>query len=207
MKNFDSYYLIERLINFSFIFFVFISFYSCEIFTSREAEKPDQPRSNYEVAITPEILIQNFINSFSDKNTQNYLSCLSDSSFSGKQFTFIPAAGSGLTFPFLIDGWNKKSEEQYFNNLKYKIDANLPITLVISNQQLNPLGDSLFFSGKYFINVPLAESSSSNNFQGEVKFKMIRDSRLLWTIYFWQDIKSSGLPSMPSWSELKGLYY
>jgi hypothetical protein len=37
-----------------------------------------------------------------------------------------------------------------------------------------------------------------------LKFSMIRDSRLIWSIYLWQDIKSTQLPS---WSELKGRLY
>jgi hypothetical protein len=32
----------------------------------------------------------------------------------------------------------------------------------------------------------------------------VRDSRLVWSIYFWRDIKGT---LSPSWSELKGRFY
>jgi hypothetical protein len=183
---------------------IFLFLYGCEVFTSREAELPEQPRSNYQVATSIDLLMQNFTNSLLDKNTQNYLSCFTDSSFSKKKFVFIPSAESISQFPILIQNWNKHNEEHYFNNLCSKLSQDVGITIVFTNISMNPQGDSAFYSANYSLAVPHKDIVSPKFFQGEIKLKLIRDSRLIWTIYSWQDLKNS---SNSSWSELKGYFY
>ncbi len=176
----------------------------CDILTTRTADKPEQPRGNYVVATTSELLIQNLINSFSEKNTQNYLNCLTDSAFSGKSFQFIPSAESVSQFPILLQSWDKQDEEQYLRNLFAKMPEDQPITLSFSETTINLQGDSVFYSAKYFISAPHSEIKNPKIFQGEIRLKLFRDSRLIWTIYNWQDIKNS---TVNSWSELKGYFY
>ncbi len=191
-----------KLSLFAILFAVLI--YGCDLFTTRSAETPNQPRSNYQQAVTPDILVSNLINSLSDKNVENYLSCLSDSSYAQKSFVFSPSSGAQSQFPALSENWGKKNEEQYFNNLKAKVSQNLPITLTLSNVSESPQGDSLIYTASYFLNVPTTDSNFPQNYQGALRFDMIRDSRSIWSIYYWQDNKNSGLPS---WSELKGRTY
>jgi hypothetical protein len=186
------------LILFSFVFF------SCELFTTRNAEEPVQPRSNFQPAVEPSILIQNLIYSFADKNVENYLACLTDSTHSEKAFSFSPSGGASAQFPELADKWGIKNEEQYFNNVKVRVPVDIPITLSFSGSQENPLGDSLIFTSSYSINIPHNDSDIPMNYQGELRFHLIRDNTSIWRIYFWQDIKSS---DVPSWSELKGRFY
>ncbi len=176
----------------------------CDIFNARDAEPPDQPRSNFQSAVTPELLIENLKNSLKDKNIENYLACFADTSFTDKKFQFSPSSGALSQFPFLSDNWGKKNEEQYFNNMKTKIDQNLPITLTLSNPVTTPQGDSLFYTASYFLNVPHNDPSIPTSFEGELKFDMVRDSRSVWIIYYWQDIRSG---NTASWSELKGRFY
>ncbi|MBA4251375.1 MAG: hypothetical protein C0425_08920 [Chlorobiaceae bacterium] len=179
-------------------------FYGCDIFTTREAEKPEQPRSNFELATTPNIVINNFVNSLKDKNTQNYLACLTDSSFSGVSFNFFPSAASVSKYPSLNENFGRKQEEQYLTNVLNKIPTEQVISLVLSDASLNQLGDSVVYSAKYFLSVPHNDISAPKTFQGELRFKIIRDSRTIWAISSWQDIKNSNLPS---WSDLKGIFY
>lgn len=185
-----------------FLFFLIISFSGCDLFNTRTPERPDQPRSNYKSAVTPEILLENFTNSLSEKNVQNYLNCFSDSSFSGKEYQFIPSAGSSSLYPVLLDGWSKKNEEQYFNNLISRISQDLPITLTRNNENSTIFGDSIVYTASYFLVVP-HNDDIPKNYEGELQFNLIRDSRQVWTISLWQDIKSS---ETSSWSELKGFY-
>lgn len=178
---------------------------SCDLFTTRDAEPPQQPRSDYQTAFTPEILISNFINSLKDKDIENYLSSLSDSSFTNKIFSFSPSSEALSQFPALGDNWNKKNESQYLNNLKIKIPDELPITLILSNSSSSVHGDSITYVASYSLNVPLNETTIPTNYQGELIFELVRDLvRSVWSIYFWQDIKRS---DSPSWSELKGRFY
>ncbi len=176
----------------------------CDLFTTRSAETPNQPRSNYQQAVTPDILISNFINSLQDKSVENYLSCLSDPSYSQKVFVFSPSSSALSQFPALSEDWGKKNEEQYFNNLIAKVPQSLPITLTLSNASESPQGDSLIYTASYNLSVPTTDPNFPQNYQGALRFNMIRDSRSIWSIYFWQDTKNSDLPS---WSELKGRTY
>ncbi|MFA6025976.1 MAG: hypothetical protein WC727_05995 [Ignavibacteriaceae bacterium] len=185
------------------LFILMFFFNGCDLFNARTPERPEQPRSNYEVAVSPEILLQNFTNSLSEKNVQNYLNCFSDSSFSGKEFQFIPSAGSSSLYPVLLEGWSKKNEEQYFNNLISHIAKDLPITFTKNNENSSFSGDnSIVYTASYFLVVP-HNDEISKNFEGELQFNLIRDSRQVWTIYLWRDIKST---QNASWSELKGFY-
>ncbi|HAB53789.1 MAG: hypothetical protein A2315_04395 [Ignavibacteria bacterium RIFOXYB2_FULL_35_12] len=181
---------------------IFIS--SCDLFTTRDAQPPEKPRSDYQTAFTPEILISNFINSLRDKDTENYLSCLSDPAFTDKIFAFLPSSEALAQFPALGNNWNKSNESQYMNNLKVKIPDELPITLILSNSSSSVHGDSITFVASYSLNVPLNETTIPTNYQGELIFELVRDSRFVWSIYFWQDIKRI---DSPSWSELKGRFY
>lgn len=177
---------------------------SCDLFTTRDAEPPQKPRSDYQTAFTPEILISNLINALKDKDTENYLSCLSDSSFTNKIFAFSPSSEALSQFPALGDNWNKRNEAQYISNLKIKVPDELPITLALSNSSSSLHGDSITFVASYSLNVPLNDASIPTNYQGELIFELVRDSRFVWTIYFWRDIKRN---DSPSWSELKGRLY
>jgi hypothetical protein len=176
----------------------------CDLFETREAELPDQPRSNFQSAVTPQILIQNLIYSLQDKNVENYLACFSDPSFTDMDYKFSPSSGASSQFPSLASDWSRNDEEQYFNNMKSKIPDNLPVTLILSNTVSSPQGDSLLYSASYSLNVPHNDANIPRDYQGDLQFSMIRDSRSVWAIYYWQDSKNSDLPS---WSELKGRFY
>ncbi|MHC1737035.1 MAG: hypothetical protein AB9882_03370 [Ignavibacteriaceae bacterium] len=178
--------------------------YGCELFTARNPEPPNEPRSNFQPALSSEIVLKNLVNSLSDKNTQNYLSCLTGSSFSKLNYSFIPSAEAISKFPIFSEDWNLLNEEQYLNNIIAKMPEDIPITLSFQDTLRTIQGDSVFYSAKYSLSVPHNDVNIPNNFQGELKFKLIRDSQNIWSIFFWQDIKTS---ANPSWSELKGVFY
>lgn len=178
-------------------------FSGCELFTTRDPELPDQGRSNFQIATEPEIVIENLKNSFSDKNVQNYVACLIDSSFSSRRFLFQPSGEVISQYQFLADGWDVSDERRYFSSVIASVNPDFPLTLTLSNESYSRTGDTVVYSASYFINLPINEPES-NNYQGNLRFNLVNDSRSIWSIYFWQDIK---LPDFQSWSELKGKYY
>ena len=175
----------------------------CELFTTRDPQLPDQGRSNFQIATEPEIVIENLKNSFSDKNVQNYVACLIDSSFSSRRFLFQPSGEVISQYQFLADGWDVSDEQRYFSSVIASVNTDFPITLTFSNESYSRTGDSVVYSASYFINLPVNEPQSAN-YQGNLRFNLVNDSRSIWAIYYWQDIK---LPDFQSWSELKGKYY
>jgi len=178
-------------------------FSSCDMFSTRPSEEPESPRTNYNIATTPEILIQNLKDSFRDKVPENYMSCFIDSSFSGKRFTFLPSAESTSKYSFLLN-WSIEGERSYFINLINTVTKNSPIILTLEKEEKNFSPDSTNYSAQYSISVPETDDQKAKYYQGNLRFTMIRDNRLQWVIYRWEDIKDE---DFLSWSELKGRYY
>lgn len=185
-----------------FFFLIFFSFLfiGCDIFNVRDAEDPDLPPSNYLPPAFPDDLISNFINSFLDKDVNNYTASFSDKNFTDKIFQFVPSSGAVSQFPLFVD-WDKTNEGQYFQNMILKVRENSQITLELTEISRNNFGDSLFYTASYTLTIPFTDAEFPENYQGVLTFKMVRDSRSIWSIYFWQDNKST---NQPSWSELKG---
>lgn len=176
---------------------------ACDLFLTREAEEPDQGKSNFQNAFEPEIVIENLKNSFTDKNVQDYLSCFVDTSFSGRRFLFQPSSEVISQYQFLAEGWNIQDEQRYFNSVTASIPTDFPILLSFSDESYSRSGDTVIYSATYLINLPINQPESSI-YQGNLQFYMTNDALSVWVIYYWQDIK---LPNIPSWSELKGKYY
>lgn len=191
------------MFRFCIIIVLTFSFFGCDIFNTREAESPDSPRENFLPPTSTEILLTNFINSLSDKSVESYVNCLTDSVFYNGSFTFSPSSGAALQFPALSDNWNKKNEEKYITDL-FRSAINQEISLTFSNSNTTPYGDSTVFTSTYNLSVSFNDPAIPKNYQGELRYTFVRDSRSYWSIVYWQDSKNSDLPS---WSELKGRFY
>ena len=69
-------------------------------FATREPEPPKNSGSRYIPPFSAEIVLENMRNAISDRNTENYLRCFSDSTRTGERFRFEPdAATSNATNP------------------------------------------------------------------------------------------------------------
>jgi len=182
-----------------------LSFAGCDLFTTRNAENPDQTRSNFQPPVEPAVVIDNLKNSLSDKNVQNYISCFVDTLFSERSFNFSASSDALTRFDIFLS-WGLNEERRYFNSIANKVTVDFPISLTLSNQNYSSLsGDSLIYSATYLINLPVSTGDQfPQNYGGNLQFNMLRDSRQEWVIYFWKDTKSE---TLPSWSELKGSSY
>lgn len=177
---------------------------SCDIFETRDAESPDQSRSNFQPATSPEILIQNLIDSFADKNVVNYQNSFV-TGLSNRVFTFVPSSTALSRFQNLWQTWNIDAEVQYFNNMKTSVPDELPVLLSglsLSPESFSIFGDSLKYNSEYFISVPQINSEPLI-FQGNLELSMINVSTV-WLVYFWKD---NAIEDNPSWSDLKGSVY
>ncbi|MDO8548939.1 MAG: hypothetical protein Q7S39_02150 [Ignavibacteria bacterium] len=185
-----------------FISAILLILYGCDIFSTRDAEEPTQPRSNLPQAFERETLISNFVLSHENRSLFDYLNSFSDSLFTGKKFTFIASSKAASQYPALNDNWDLRSEENYFRNI-IAASQDVPITLILSNSNFSQQGDSLIYTASYSITVPFTNSGIPQNYQGNLIFHIFLDNSLVWRIFFWQDFKSGDLPS---WSELKGRF-
>ena len=186
------------------IILLLFSAISCDIFETRDPEPPDQSRSNYQPATSPEILIQNLIDSFADKDVVNYQNTFV-TGLSNRVFTFVPSSTALSRFQNLWPTWNIDAEVQYFNNMKTSVPDDLPVLLSglsLSPESFSIFGDSLKYNSEYFISVPQINSEPLI-FQGNLELSMINVSTV-WLVYFWKD---NAIEDNPSWSDLKGSVY
>lgn len=186
-----------------FLLFIILSITACDLFTTRDAEKPDEGRSNFQPAVSREILIENLVNSLSDKNVQNYIACFVDTFFASRSYVFSPSSEAISLYQIFLQGWGLDEEQRYFTSMVSKVSKDFPITLSLSDDNFSSVsGDTSIYSATYFLNVPFSsEDPTPKNYSGSLQFNMMRDSRSEWVIYFWKDTKSQ---TLPSWSELKG---
>jgi hypothetical protein len=186
---------------YSFLLLFALLFYGCDLFQTRSAQTPNQPRTNYQPPATPDDLITNFKNSIVDLNVQNYMDSFPDSNYTNMKFQFYPSNQAVAQYPVLSGHWSLQKEEQFFNNLITKVKSDAQITISLNEISESTLGDSVLYTASYALNIPFSDSNLPQDYQGDLTFKMIRDSRSVWVIYYWQDNKST---EVPSWSELKG---
>lgn len=179
---------------------------SCDLFSTRDAERPDTGRSNFQPPVQSDIVLENLTNSLSDKNKDNYLSCFVDTLFAKKSFNFSASSEAAANYQIFLQGWGINEEKDYIANLFNSTPKDLSVQLTLTDPITSNLGaDSLLFTANYFLNVPIATGeSSSSNYSGNLQFKMLRDNRSYWVIYYWKDTKSQ---TLPSWSDLKGNFY
>jgi len=189
-----------------FIFLISISIVSCDLFSTRDGEKPNESKSNFQPPVEKEIVIENLKNSLKDKDAENYISCFVDTLLAQKKFSFSASSEAAAIYQIFLQGWGINEEQRYIKSVFNKVPKEFPITLTLSEESYTNLsGDSLIYSASYFLNIPaLSGDSGTSNYSGNLQFNMLRNSRALWVIYYWKDTKSQ---SLPSWSELKGSFY
>ena len=102
-----------------FLFAVmFLLFSGCDsIFGTRDAEDPkdDVARSLWLQPTTPEIVLVNMSNAFLERNSDNYMRCLTDPSTSGRNFLYIPDQETAISNPGSFTEWGLEEERLYIN--------------------------------------------------------------------------------------------
>ncbi len=185
---------------------ILLSLTGCDLFTTRVGEEPNQIKSNWKPPVEPADVIKNLENSLADKNVENYIDCFVDTIFADQFYNFSASSEAQSLYQIFIQGWGLNEERRYFSSIINKVPTDFPISLTLADQNYSSLsGDSSIYSATYTINLPVQSGDPfPQNYEGSLEFKMLRDSRSWWVIYFWKDTKSQ---SLPSWSELKGSSY
>ena len=173
---------------------------SCNLFKTRTPQEPTQSSSNRIPPTDPEIVLQNMIDAFHDKNTENYLY-----SFSSVSFSFEATANAQRNFGTTFSTWDKSSEHDYFTTLMSHVQQNSTVILKFDSINVVPIGaDSSQGDTYYGLTVPLAESNITKNFKGRAQFIFARDQSGDWSIRRWLDIGLNASDS--TWSDLKGAF-
>jgi hypothetical protein len=179
---------------------LYLGLCSCNLFKTRTSQEPTQSSSNRIPPNDPEIVLQNMIDAFRDKNKVNYLYSFSDASF-----VFEATAIAQKTYGSVFLSWDKKSEGDYFDRVMSKLQQNSAVTLKFDSISIVPIAaDSSQGDTYYNLTVPFAETIVAKNFKGRAQFMFARDQSGDWSISQWLDI---GLNTSDStWSDLKGTF-
>lgn len=179
------------------------SIVSCDLLTTRDAEKPETGRSSNVIATTPEQLFENIKNSFSEKIEKDYINNFVDSSFLSVPYTFTPSSEAIFKYNVLTE-WSLEAELTYFRNLVNVIDKNKNIIVVLEFVQSSIEGNGENHSFDYLISLPVIDESTSSLYKGNAFFRIKQDANNQWVITDWIDTSTG---EEPTWSELKGRFY
>ncbi|HEY9188394.1 MAG TPA: hypothetical protein VIR55_10895 [Ignavibacteria bacterium] len=184
------------------LIYIFISFFltSCNLFEPRDAEDPTIEKSNFKPPTTPDIVIENLINSISEKNSINYTQCFGGPNL---EFFFLPANEVKSTYYSIFSEWTINSEKSYFDNLVIQTSKDAASNLVLSNQIQQSSSDSVIFSANYTLNFQHSTAGVPQLAAGNLQFIIKRDKNNNWYITRWMDFK---LQNQFSWSELKARF-
>ena len=187
-------------------------FIGCDsIFSTREPELPkdDVARSLWQQPTSPGIVLENLKNAFLERNEENYLRSLTDSTSSNRVFVYIPDQGSAAKFPGIFNGWGLNEERVYINLLFS--ESSLPVGVLSSLEftrfeEPSIPSDSALFEEIYELDLEHTLKNVPTKMMGIAKFRMARSSDGSWSIYRWEDItfsSESDTLNLPTWSELK----
>lgn len=181
---------------------------ACELFTTRNPEEPDTGKGSFVPPTSPQLVIDNLLNSIKEKNPENYIACLSDSSsFGGSGFVFYPAADALARYPGLFNDWNLQSERRWLVSLfsiMLKETAPLLIFKKPSFEVITP--DSAVYLADYTLTANHQTASLAKEFSGRLVFTITPRTNGLWSITRWTD-SSLDTDSLDSWSVMKARFF
>jgi hypothetical protein len=188
----------------SIIFLLSIS--ACNLFSTRQPEKPNSETGNFVPATNPNLVITNLENSISDLNVDNFIQCLSDSSRKDVRFfEFIPSADAMSVYASLFHNWDILSERRAFTNLIIQSSLSQKPLLTLNDKHFDILlPDSAVFSSNYSLSVLFEGETSVDIYSGIMQLTMTPEPNGLWSIVRWIDV-SDGADSTKSWSYLKAI--
>lgn len=172
-------------------------------FETRTPEPPKGQKSNWMPPTSANIVITNMEFAIRERNSLNYLRCLSDSLGTGKRFRFNADPLVSKNYPTLFSGWTKGNEETYINQLFVSYlpkDSTSQIQLVF--QRENVFQDSTIFLYNYKLKLghTFASDQCPRLVEGQAEFRLIRDELGEWSIYYWADYR---IGKKETWSQIK----
>lgn len=184
------------------IIFCSIFLSSCDLFETREAQKPNISSDNFPPATTPEVLISNFLQAYRAKDENAYARCFYSASTGLQKYIYYPASGARESYPVFTDEWGIEQEVRFFRNMISRVAEGSSVSITISDSSSVNYGDSLRFTARYSVLIP--EQGQSSSFTGQLEMKLAVDERLTWTIISWLDFRTG---VYLTWSDMKGFYY
>ena len=177
-----------------------VLFGGCGLFGLRDVETPTEPRSTFVPPTTPDIVLSNLSNAIIDKDINNYLQCIVDTSTTTKRFSYSADISSQIQYP-VFQNWQTVNEKNYFYNLLSLTSAQSTSLLFFSNVTTNTYSDSAIYDMEYLLRFDHQKTNVAKTLTGKLRFIMVVNSKNLWAISRWIDFKA--VDSDTTWSVLK----
>jgi len=178
-----------------------ILFSSCDIFSTREPEEPNDNASLLLSQNSEDNLLSNFISALKGLNSVNYLNTLADNSNSEDNFTFSPTGVINQNYTELFNFWSKNDENNFIITLNSKLTEK-KMNIILQNQDWSYQIDSTVLTADYKISL-VHNYNIPKYYEGKLQLVMIKNDNNIWYIKRWLDyIKNDSLDDI-SFSDLK----
>ncbi|MBI3006574.1 MAG: hypothetical protein HYY49_14355 [Ignavibacteriales bacterium] len=176
---------------------------SCDVFLTRDPDPPSESSSSYIPPVIDSLVFVNLANALRETNTLNYLRTFADSSSSGRNFRFEPSTQALSRYGGVFSSWTKHSEQQYFENMKSKLQTgSAPILEFLTLTPQSRQSDSSQYNATYRLTTQHSQANVAKQVRGQSQFFLMTDRSKNWVIWRWVDIAQSSADS--TWSDLKG---
>lgn len=172
----------------------------CGLFGLRDVETPTEPRSTFTPPTTPDIVLSNLSNAIIDKDINNYIQCIVDTSSTAKRFVYTADISSQIQYP-VFQNWQTVNERNYFYNLLSLTNAQSTSLLFVTNVITNTYSDSAIYDMEYLVRFDHQKTNVAKTLTGKLRFIMVVNTKNLWAISRWIDFKA--VDSDTTWSVLK----
>jgi len=182
---------------------LFLGSTGCDLFTTRDPEPPTTGSSNFVPPTSADLVLTNLQNAISERNTENYVRCLTDSLSSPKGFLFIPTSAAVGKYPSAFASWSIASEKSYFAALAAVTPKSATSVLVLSGGFTIISSDSAVYNCDYQLTFQHGIHGVPETVRGNLQFILATDRNSFWSIISWTD---TPIGNDAGWSELKGRF-
>lgn len=175
-------------------------FKGCGIFDTRDPESPQTVRSTFIPPTSADIVVDNLGYSIQEKNSENYIKCLSSMSYQ-----FVPDSKSQLLYEQIFLSWNQLAEKRSLDNLISQTDVTSSSVLFLDNERFTQLSsDSATFQADYIFVFQHNNTSIPKSGNGNILLTIATDDNSLFYIRKWEDFRQNDTDF--TWSEFKAKF-
>jgi len=196
--------------NIYIIFILSLSLSSCGLFETRQPESPNAKKSLFEPPFSASTVLNNLVNSISEKNVDDYIKCFSDTSQGDSiRFAFFASQEAMTRYQNLFINWSIQNEKRYFTSLMNAVLSDSIPSLNLANKSKFDLlmSDSAIITSDYVLQVDHSNSNIGKVAKGTLQFVIYRRTSGWWTIQRWIDTKKQSDTLNTTWSLFKAQFY
>lgn len=176
--------------------------------STRTPEPPTGTRQTFQPPTSPSIVLENFKNSIVEKNTENFILCLSDATSRSRYvYSFEPSAEVAARFGTLFLRWSPQAERQAFLSLISRLSQDkAPALDLTSFSTAFSSPDSTVYVMDYILRVEHGVTAIPQTLTGTMVLTITPEASGLWSISSWRDAKRPADTTEATWSLLKAQF-